>query len=680
MALPRSLRFLLLGAGALLVLLILAAVALPFIIDVQRLAPLIAGQIQQVTGRKATLGRISLRVLPVPGVTVSPVTVAEGARYPGRDALRLAAVSLRLRPLPLLRGRIEFGSVILDQPTLTLIRDREGRWNFEDLLERVAALRSGTAAPPAGPTASSNAGTLGVERAMVRGAKVLVYDDAVTPGKRSELTLGPIDATISGWGLGDTSTIDLAIGLGRSVVRAAASLKAASGDQTLQATIRESRVEISDLVPILPWLGVLRPAGLQLGGTATVDGKASVPLERMETIQFAGNLGLENLSYRDSSMKHPVEQIGGRLAVTGQKASWAGFTARFGSSVLRGDLQLEDYLHPRVGFNLEAQRLDLNELIENFSGGGAPAPSPTRSSAPAAPSTETGLLQQVEASGTLAVEALRFQTFDVGGVRGAVTLKNAALSLQNLKAKLYGGDVSGAATLDMARAIPRYRLDTVLKGVDVNALAAAYDPSLKGLLRGALSGELGIEASGVDLKAILDTAAGSARIEIAKGALTSISVLKQLASLLQAAGGKGIGQDETPFDSLGGSFAIGGRRAQTSNLLLDSLDLDLTGQGWVGLDSELNLAAVARFSEEASKGMIEKTPQLRSLTDAKGQLALHLLARGTLAAPSIALDTKSEVQQIKEQQKEKAKEKIKERLIDLLGGKPKPENPPPPPN
>jgi AsmA protein len=679
MALPRSLRFLLLGAGAALVLLVLTAVALPFVVDVQRLSPLIAGQIEQATGRKATLGRITLRVLPAPGVTVSPVTVAEGVRYPGREALRLAAVSLRLRPWPLLRGRIEFGSVLLDQPTLTLIRDREGRWNFDDLLQRIAAVRSAAGAPAAGPANRSGGVALGVERAMVRGAKVLVYDDAVIPGKRSELTLGPIDATISGWGLGETTSIELSVGLGKSIVHSAARLTEASGDQALQATIRESRVEISDLVPILPWLGALRPAGMQIGGAATLEGKASLSLARLEAVQFEGRLGLENLSYRDATMKHPLEQIGGRLAVNGQKASWTGFTARFGSSDLRGDLQLEDYLHPRVGFKLESKRLDLNEMIETFSGGPAPAAPATRSPASGGASPEQGLLQQVAASGSLAVDALRFQTFDVGGVRGAVTLKNAVLSLQNLKAKLYAGQVSGDAMLDLSRPTPRYRLDTALKGVDVNALAGAYDPSLKGLLRGTLSGELGIEASGVDLKAILDTAAGSARIEIAKGALTSISVLKQLATLLQAAGGKGIGQDETPFDSLGGSFAIGGRRAETSNLLLDSLDLDLTGQGWVGLGSELNLAAVARFSEEASRGMLEKTPQLRALTDAKGQLALHLLARGTLAAPSIALDTKSQVQQIKEQQKERAKEKVKDRLIDLLGGKPKPENPPPPP-
>jgi len=173
------------------------------------------------------------------------------------------------------------------------------------------------------------------------------------------------------------------------------------------------------------------------------------------------------------------------------------------------------------------------------------------------------------------------------------------------------------------------------------------------------------------MDALLASARGDARLEIVKGTLTSISVLKQLAALLEAAGGKGIGRDETPFERLSGTFAIGDRKAQTSDLALVSPDLSLAGAGDVGLDTSLNLAVAATFSEEATRGMVQKTPAAKALTDKDGRLAVHLLARGNLAQPSIGLDTHAQARQLTEQKKAEVKEKVRGRLLDILTGKPK---------
>jgi uncharacterized protein involved in outer membrane biogenesis len=285
----------------------------------------------------------------------------------------------------------------------------------------------------------------------------------------------------------------------------------------------------------------------------------------------------------------------------------------------------------------------------------------------------------VNAAGTLRVEVLHFMTFDLKDVRGAVTMKGAVLNVSDLTAKMYGGGLKGGAAVDLSKRTPVYRIDGSLDGVDVNAVAAAYDPKLKDILRGVLSGRLAVGASGAGLDAILGTARGDARLEIVKGSLTSISILKQLAALLEAAGGRGIGRDETPFDRLGGTFAIGDRKAHTSDLALVSTDLDLAGAGDVGLDTTLDLAVAATFSDTATRGMVEKTPAARALTDKNGRLAVHLLARGSLAQPSVTLDTHAQARQLTDQKKAEVKEKVRGRLIDLLGGKPKPGDPNAPP-
>jgi AsmA protein len=674
MALSRPLKWLVLGLGGLAAVVVLAALLLPYLVDLQRYGPVVSAQVQQLTGRSMTLGRITFRLLPTPALTVAPVALADGPAYPGRDALRVDSLSMRMRLLPLLRGRIEFGTIVIDRPVFTLIRDRQGRWNYDDVLARFTGAPGAGAAGAAGGATPTAGPALAIARAEIRGGRILLYDDAVVPGKRSELQVGPVDATLTGWGGGGATNLDLSVGLGGSRLRATATLAGGQGPSVLDAGVARSRLEAADFVTLLPWLGVANPRGLKVTGAVDIEGKAHVPLEKMEAIAFDGALTVEGVSYRDATMSRPLEKLGGRLEIHGQRAEWKDFTATLGASEVRGRLQVEDFLRPRIGFELDCPRIDLNDLIAAFST--APA-----AGAPAAARQEAGGdgLLAVSARGTVKVDALRFMTFDLADVRGTVTLKDALLTVSDLGAKLYDGALKGGATLSLAGRTPAYSVNAALEGVDVNALAAAYDAGLKDLLKGRLGGRLAVTASGAALDAMLGSARGTARLEIAKGALASFSILKQLASLLEMAGGKGIGRDETPFDLLSGTFDISDRRARTSDLALDSADLDLAGKGDVGLDATLALAIAATFSDEASRGMVEKTPRLKALTDQNGRIVVHLTAGGSLAQPQIGLDTRAQTKQLGEQKKEEAKEKLRGKLLDLLGGKPKKEEPPPPP-
>jgi AsmA protein len=678
MPLKRPVKWILAGLIGVLVILVAAAVVLPRLIDVRQYAPLVTEQVRRLTGRTVTVGSIALRVLPTPAVTVSPVAVSEGPRYPGRDALRLKSLAIRLRVLPLLRGRIEFSTIVLENPTLSLIRDRQGRWSFDDVVERVKAAEK--AAPAPGASAASKP-ALGVARAEIRGGRVQIFDDAVIPGTRSQATIGPLDARILDLGLGGRTTAELSARLGESVLAAVARLEDRGGASALVVELPGSRLRAADLQALFPWLGVATSKGLVTGGNLQVEGHATIPLEKMEAVAFEGKIVADGLSYKEATMARPIEKIDGHLSVNGSRAVWEGFTATLGGSRIDGRLEVEDYLRPRIGFALKSPRLDLNELVAAFPTTGGPPPK--AAPGPSSRDSGAGMLGQITARGSLEVAALRVQTFDVTEVKGVAGLRDGVLTLNDLAARLYGGKVAGEAGLDLGHGAARWRLATGLDGVDVNALAAAYDPGLKDILTGRLTGRLAIEAQGDALDAILGTARGGARIAINRGSIASISMLKQLASLLEMAGGKGVGQDETPFESLAGTFAIADRRAVTSDLALDSADLDLAGSGEVGLDTRLDLDVTAQFSEEATRGMVEKTPRLQALADKDGRLTIFLKAGGTLAAPQVGLDTRAQVRQVQEQRKEQVKEKIRNRLLDLLGGQPKEEPPPegqPPPD
>ncbi|HUD70371.1 MAG TPA: AsmA family protein, partial [Dongiaceae bacterium] len=359
---PRPVRWVLYLVGGALALLLAAAVVVPLVVDVQRFAPAITEALRGMTGREVTLGRIAFRILPSPAVTVTPVSVKEGPRYPGRDAVRIQSLAVRVRLLPLLTGRVEFGAIVLDQPTVTLIRDAEGRFNFDDVVSRAQTLSAAAGEKPAAP-APGAAPPIAIARAEIRNGKVLVYDDAVIKGKRSELTLAPIDAAVSGWGLPGGARMELSAGLGGSRLAAQGTMAPAGQPAALSIKVPGSKIQATDLTRLFPWLGVASPRGLAVGGTLLVAGDAEVPLDAAKTVPFHGTIEVEGLSYKDAALARPVEKVGGRLAVDGERATWTGFTATIGKSTIGGRMQIEDYMAPRIDYDLKADRLNLDDLF-----------------------------------------------------------------------------------------------------------------------------------------------------------------------------------------------------------------------------------------------------------------------------------------------------------------------------
>ena len=171
----RVMRRMILTAGVVAALVVLAAAVLPFLVDVNRYRPLIVAKVREATGRTLSVGTVSFSLLPAPALTVGgPIRLSDSSKYPGRNALTAESLSVRIGLLGLLRGRANVTSIILHRPTLTLIRDASGRWNFDDLVEKAASA-------PASQPVDSGGGSFRVvvERARIEGGRLLVYDDAV---------------------------------------------------------------------------------------------------------------------------------------------------------------------------------------------------------------------------------------------------------------------------------------------------------------------------------------------------------------------------------------------------------------------------------------------------------------------------------------------------------------------
>ena len=120
---------------------VLAAVVPYLPTDVLR--PGIERALERGLGRKVDVGGISLTLfpgpLPRPGFTLDRVTIHEDPRAGIEPLAYVESVGASVRVLSLFQRKLEFSSLNLSDATINMVKTDAGPWNFQFLLENVAA-------------------------------------------------------------------------------------------------------------------------------------------------------------------------------------------------------------------------------------------------------------------------------------------------------------------------------------------------------------------------------------------------------------------------------------------------------------------------------------------------------------------------------------------------------------
>jgi len=116
-----------------------------------RLRTRIVNSISLALGRPVEVASVSLRLLPQPGFDLNDFVVEDDSAFGAEPMLRASDVTAVLRLTSLLHGRLEISSLSLTEPSLNLVRNGQGHWNLEQLLERAEKI-------PVAPTTKANTG------------------------------------------------------------------------------------------------------------------------------------------------------------------------------------------------------------------------------------------------------------------------------------------------------------------------------------------------------------------------------------------------------------------------------------------------------------------------------------------------------------------------------------------
>jgi AsmA protein len=117
--------------AAVVIVLALFALALPYFLDVDRYRDTIANAIAAQTGRKVSLGKLRARILPGVGLTVDSLHIGNPQGFPDGDVLSADEIRVNVALGPLLSRTIHVNSVDLVRPKLSLVTDSaSGKDNY----------------------------------------------------------------------------------------------------------------------------------------------------------------------------------------------------------------------------------------------------------------------------------------------------------------------------------------------------------------------------------------------------------------------------------------------------------------------------------------------------------------------------------------------------------------------
>ena len=238
----RALKWLLGIAAVVVLLVIAAAIALPYLVDTPRVHALIATNASQAVGRPVKYSSLSVALFPLPAVELHKLEIAEDPQFGTTPFLTLETGRIRLKLRPLFSGRVEFGDITLEKPLIAIIQSADGHLNVATL---GATGEPKTASRPGKPSGGGAGGAIGAVAAQVN-----IKHGAVTYVARGKAGAGTpyrvedLDLTLTGQGMQLNFKGALKVVPGDLAVKLADGVVALNGAKTLSDAPVRARVTI----------------------------------------------------------------------------------------------------------------------------------------------------------------------------------------------------------------------------------------------------------------------------------------------------------------------------------------------------------------------------------------------------------------------------------------------------
>ena len=553
------------GIGAVVLLLLAAAMAFALLFDANAFKVRIEQAAKERTGRTLTLeGNVGISFFPSIGASLGRAKLSERASE--REFLSLDSARVSVQLLPLLRGMTIVDEVGVEGLKANLVKGRDGKFNFDDLLEG-GKEKPKTAPASGGGSMAFDISGIHIQRSSVSyrdersGQEISVRDLELSTGRVAPGVLGKLSLSASA--TGKNPALD-------AKVKLAAAYRLGEG----------GAFTVSDLDG---------SASLK-SGAGTIDVGLKVPSIEgsAKTIALRSIAAEVALASPDLPQKSIMLPITGSATLDREKERLAADLAtQFDESSIKAKIGLAP-----LAFDLVIDRLDLDRYL----------PPAAKSDAKADAPVDLSGLKDLNASGSVQIGALTVQRLKLTDVKAQLRAAGGRLEVAPHSANLYGGSASGA--LSASAGDNRITLKETLSNIAIGPLLKDF--AQRDMLEGKGNVTLDVSASGASVNALKKALAGSARAQLRDGSIKGINLAETLRKTKTMLGSKSAaqqtaeGSQKTDFSAMDASFVIRGGVAHNEDLDAKAPLFRLGGAGDVDIgNSSLNYLAKAAIVASA---------------------------------------------------------------------------------
>ncbi|PNA02643.1 MULTISPECIES: AsmA family protein [unclassified Pseudomonas] len=684
-------------------------------------------------------GDIGWSLFPWLGLELHEASIAtlNNPKVPFAD---LQMLGLSVRVLPLLRREVQMSDVRVEGLNLTLTRDANGHGNWEDIgkpLPDPAVANAPTTTPGEAaaaeaekPQGNERSVKLDIDSLTVNNARVLYTDEKAgqTYGAESiQLSTGPVhegvniplkasaflsasqpnlkarteltgelrfDRRLKRYNLedmrlsGETSGEPLAgktmtfAAQGQVLVDLAANVASWSGLKVSANQLRAlGELNVRDLDKAPQVSGGLSIAQFDLRTfldgighplPATADAAAFKKLELVTRLQGTPN----SLALEDLAVKLDDSTFTGRVAV--EDFAKQALRVRLKGDKFDADRYLPAKSEEAKGATAARQaEVKQQEATAVAGAGSTPLPdAPTQVAWSSDKLLPVDRLRALDLQADLSFGALTLDKLPISDAQLTASGQGGLVTLQTLRGALYNGTFEAKGTVDVRPAVPQIGVNTKINRVPVEHFIKRESPEQAPPVKGLLTLNSDLTATGNSQKALVDTLNGNASFTINDGVLVNANLEQQLCQAIATLNRKQLSGEprgkDTPFQELRGSLVLRNGVASNPDLKVRIPGLTVNGHG----DLDLRVLGM-----DYNVGVVVEGDQ-RAMPDPACQVneryvgvEVPLRCRGPLelGAKACRLDQDGLGKVAAKLAGNRLKDKIDEKLEEKLGDKVSPE-------
>lgn len=630
----KLLKIVLIVVGAVVVLSIAAVIAVAVLFDANAFRGRISAQVKDATGRELSIEDIRLSIFPTLGARIRNAKLGNAAGFGDAPFAQIGEVDVGVRLVPLIFHRqMQVGSVTLKDAQINLIKNADGRTDWEGLVDNAAAKAGEKPAPEQPPPkAGAPADYSNIEVASVDIVNAgVAYDDRQAHKKYAVSKFNLKTGALSAHG---STSFKL-------------SFSTALSDPQIDADVSASAKLAADLPA-----KVYQLQGLELQVKASGSGMA--------------------IGKQDITLKGEARYDGGK-----NTASLSNLVLKADPSTITGNIDISNLATQAVQFALKVDQIDVDRYLPPRPPAQERAQKPLTGGAGADDNKPlpTDALDALNATGTIDIGRLTFKGMKMSNVQLRLTAPKGAEKRVGVNAALYGGTLASDTRIATG-ARPSYGQSAKLAAVDLGALLKDYKG--KDSVSGVGNISLAVTSAGRTIGEVKHGLNGDLSFSLRNGAIKGFNLAQLVRQGQAVQQGKLAADDngQTDFSAITGTGKIRNGVLHSDDLLGESPLLRLQGSGDIDLgNNSINYLVKPTLVNTTSGQGGKQLAQLQGVV-------VPVRITGTLSDPKYQIDVAAALQQkVVQQLGQKLGDKggILNQLGNLFGNKQQDQQNPPKP-